>query len=207
MKKFVEAYWKPVVAVLFLGAVLVMLNSYINEREERARFEAKAEVLAEQVKEHERRGQELDKRLKDVEDRAARDIEQLRLLAAKPVTVREIVKEVPAFIPGLGPVKEVAPNTLPDAPSGGIVLDEAQVQELRSFYIGCKGCEIAKQAMDAELAIEREKLETKDKIIAAKDDELKAAKQAVKGGSFWKRTKSAAKYVGIGIAVGVLLKR
>lgn len=102
-------------------------------------------------------------------------------LAALPLPL-----EILGNVSGKGAGKDGAasPQSLQDA-----VIPKADIQPLLNFSSECAVCKL--------------KLASDETQIKQLEGERDSALQTAKGGSFWRRTKSAAKFIGIGVAIGV----
>lgn len=128
------------------------------------------------------------------------------------VTPQQIVTQVPKYITLPDQIKEVvsAPSpTLPNAPS----------PETETTTANCKTGDLvipadsAKAFFDAQVTCQQNALtvDSDAKTIATlnsdgtiKDTEIAALKTQIAGGTKWQRTLTAAKWVGIGVAAGVV---
>jgi hypothetical protein len=78
-----------------------------------------------------------------------------------------------------------------------VTIPPEDLKTLYDFSADCAACRAERDTIKAGLADERVK-------SLALTRERDAAMKAAKGGGFWRRTGQAAKWIGIGIAVGYL---
>lgn len=206
------------------GAGLVIgvlaLRSYWNERVDRIQLDAelKATQRLLQAKDEEnvrlnQQNSRLDQGMKDRDQQTAEMVKEIERLKARPATIREIVHEVPQYIPFEKPPELVPSNpAAPEAPAQ-IGLDESQSQDLRKFYLDCHRATLSLQACQEDATDWRAK-ETvwQQKEITWQEKEAilvqqrEAAVNAVKGGTFWTRFKrNGGWYAAGGLTGGVIV--
>jgi hypothetical protein len=93
-------------------------------------------------------------------------------------------------------VPEKSASALPEKPMAQIPLED--LKPLYDFAQDCRSCQAQLSASQADLRDER----TKSAALATERD---AAVKAAKGGGFWSRLKRDAKWLAIGVGIGVAL--
>jgi hypothetical protein len=193
---------------ILAGAIILLVlaiigHAYIASGKDVASAEAIKQLVAEQAKE-----------LRAERDAALAVIERDK---RETVTPQQIVVKIPEYVPGLPEapqLRTVEPSNvrsssgtenkedskpfeatsnniskLPNAPSSyGLYFPPADVKPLFDRLADCKGCEV--------------KLDTamkENKLLLARAE---SAEKAMRGGGFWSRLKSNAKWLGIGLATG-----
>jgi cell division protein FtsL len=177
-------------AAVILVAGLVFLAGYIREREQKAAFEAKAQVLESSIKDSQARVDSLEKSMK--EQLAALDAKKQQLIQ-QPQMAPQIIRE---YIPTSTPIQQTAPitkDTLPDAPVA--TLTRQNETDLAQFGLQCNACETERNTLKAQVI-------EKDKAILAQKTEIAAAKVAIKGGTKKSRFLKTLKLVGCAAAGG-----
>lgn len=191
-------------AIFALAAVAVLIMSSLTILLVRSRrasqqasddmalvFRAQAPILAEADKREHQRDTVLSKNLKQI-SRAK--------LSTK--TSADVIKRLPAaFSPLPEPVSvSVAPlSSGPDAPEAPTVITvpQADLQPLFDHLADCRPCQERLATAQQDLNDERAK-------VSALMIERDAAVKAARGGGFWSRLRSNAKWFAIGGAMGAL---
>jgi flagellar biosynthesis GTPase FlhF len=118
--------------------------------------------------------------------------QQKQLVVEQPAQAPTIIRETIPFSQPIAQTAQITKDTLPDAPVAQ--LTSRQEQELATFGLTCKECELAK-ATDEKVIAE------KDKQLADKDAEIKAAKGKH---PFWRAVSNCAARSAVGGATGGL---
>lgn len=131
-------------------------------------------------------------------------VDALNNVKQKTITTTQIVHDVPQYITLPQPIHEVTPAEAaatagtPDAPQAGdLVIPAASA---KSFFDAQVDCKIA----STNLASCQQTTANLTSDVAARDSQVKSLQTQIKGGTKWQRTLSAAKWVGIGIAGGIV---
>jgi DNA repair exonuclease SbcCD ATPase subunit len=153
----------------------------------------------------------LDQGMKERDQQTAEMVNEIERLKARPATIREIVREIPQYIPFEKPPEVAPPNpATPEAPPQ-IQLDESQTQDLRKFYLDCHRATLELQACQENAKDWKAKEVTWEEKEAILIQQREAAIRAVKGGTFWTRFKrNGGWYAAGGLTVGgivAILKR
>lgn len=142
----------------------------------------------------------------------AREVDDLRKsveeLKRRPLPVREIVREIPTYIPLPGVPTVVEPKsdgedaaaTAPAEPS--LLFNPEQVKGLRAFYLDCHQTTAELRACVEDKSDLFRKQEKYQKEIRLLVEERDSAVKAMRGGGVWQRFKRNAKWFLIGGAVG-----
>jgi hypothetical protein len=191
---------------LTVGAVLILLwfaaSAWLDQREDRIRLNEQLSGLTRLLADRERSIKEINESMR-IRDRELKDsLKKVEELKARPATIREIVKEIPHYIPlDTPPILSPIDLTAPDAPPK-IVFEEEAAQGLRQFYLDCHAKTLKLQSCE-DNADDWKRKEVawaeKEKILEQQRD---AAIRAVKGGGFWRRFGRRAKDIGIGGLIG-----
>jgi hypothetical protein len=177
------------------GLVIMMAHSWRVSRQAaadmRVVFRAQAPVLEEATKRESQRDRALSKKLAMI-SRAERS-------AKEPA---DIAQRLPAAFP---PLPEPLVVSLPSHPSVAdapevpaiITVPQADLKPLFDRLEDCRACQQQLATVQQDLQDERAKVSA---LTIERDASLKAAR----GGGFWSRLRSGAKWFAIGIAVGAL---
>lgn len=106
--------------------------------------------------------------------------------------IRGIHVEIPAA---------TSQNPHPDAV---VTLPQSSLPDVTQAIEGCKECKVKLDTAEKNVASRDEQMKLADTQIGALKKERDAAITAAKGGSFWSRTKRAAKWFAIGAAAGAI---
>lgn len=186
-----------------LGLVLFFMaaRAWLEQREDRIKLDAELRATKQLILDREKRLKELNERI-EWRDKALVDaVKKIEELKARPATIREIVKEIPHYIPAVEPVIKPPDPAAPNAPPA-MVFDEDSAQGLRAFYLECHEKTLKLESCQDDVGDWKRKevtWEEKEKILEQQRD---AAIRTVKGGSLWQRFKRNAKWLGIGVGVG-----
>lgn len=196
---------KSIQAILLgVGLILAGLagRALLNEREDRVRLDAELKATGQLLQAKDQELSRLDRGMKERDQQTAEMVKKIEELKARPATIREIVREMPQYIPFEKPPELVPPiPSAPEAPPQ-IGLDESQVQDLRKFYLDCHRATLELQACQENAKDWKAKEITwqeKEQILV---QQREAAIRAVKGGSFWTRFSRNGKWFLVGGAVG-----
>ena len=103
----------------------------------------------------------------------------------------DIVKRLPRYLPLPTPLVATRNGDTSQPPT--ITIPPADLGPLFTFATDCQACKLKLQADEAQ--------------IAHLTQERDAAVKAAKGGGFWRRVGNTAKYVGIGVGIGVTVAK
>jgi hypothetical protein len=197
-----------VLKVLVAIALVLALRGYFQEREDRVRLDAELEASRQLLVKNQHELDAVTRGMAERERETRVMVKQIQELKARPASLREIVREIPQYIPFQQP-PEIPPPS-PDAPEAPpkLELDESQAQDLRKFYLDCRQATFELRACqeNAEDWKRKETLwEERERILTEQRD---AAVRAVKGGTFWTRLKRESKYAvgaagGAGVGAGL----
>ena len=118
----------------------------------------------------------------------------------KPVNAEQVITDAKAAIPALPEPLRVVQGQLPNAPD--VVIPQADFQALRNYKISCdetsaKFTACTKDSVDLQAELSAGKGE-----LTATQQQRDAWKVAANGGTFWRRTVTAAKWIGVGALAG-----
>jgi hypothetical protein len=195
--------WEIAGGAVALLIVAIAGGAWLGAREDgirmKATIDAQQQLIATTVKQ--------SKDLQDAE--AARDkltaanVAVLASAAAKQVTPAEIATWLPKQLAGPQPITFTIPaataaNPTPNATAS---IPEADLPALRDQVEKCQECAVKLAAAEADVSSRDERLTLAGEELSAMTKERDAAVTASKGGSFWSRTKRAAKWFVIGAGV------
>jgi len=195
---YIKAFF---VGALFVAACL-LAKAWLEQREDRIRLDAELRATRQLIVDREKRIDEINESMRVREKETAALVKKIEELKGSPATIREIVKEIPHYIPAAEPTLTPSDPAKPEAPPQ-IVFDEKSAQGLRQFYLECQAKTLKLQSCTEDQEDWKRKELTwaeKEKLLEQQRD---AALRTVKGGGLWTRFKRNAKWFGIGIAAGV----
>lgn len=185
-----------ILAVVLLGALLVLGDSWLGAHDDHVRLGATLDAQKSVIAAAERREQDRAEQLRDT-------LQQIESLKRAVQTPQQVIKEIPQFLPQLPvPIHVEQPPAEPGKPQPPpvVTIPPEDLKTLYDFSADCAACKAERAALKATATDERAKM---DALTRERDAAMKAAK----GGSFWRRTARAAKWLAIGIAVGYAAHR
>lgn len=187
-----------------LAALLFLLLSILGIAFARSKIsEAR---LDEQRKANMQREADLLNSNKLVQSAMQAQVSTIQAAAARVTTPTQIVKEVPTYITLPAAIHEVGAEqaskiaaVLPDSPvaAGDLVIPK---ESAKPFFDAQVQCAIDKKRLDACSQTQA----NNEALLVVKDKQIAEDKVALKGGSFWHRSKTALKWVGVGAAAGAV---
>lgn len=209
--------WQKIVGggAVFVAA-LVILSAYVSQvaanSELQATLRANEKVMQESARVQKELADQLQgvkDQLKDVDQQRQADRDRFASLQRTTTTPQQIATEIKKILPNFGEVKIQPDPVRPD--KAQVTISQEQWDELWKASLNWK----AAQAENAGLVKRNELLERNVKLleqtVAQKDvdikalkDDLDSAKKAAKGGSFWKRVKSGARFTAVGVVIGLV---
>lgn len=194
------APWLFIVAVLILG--------YFAWRDARdANIELRTEIKLKDgmIAELRTQRETIDRGMAQRDQQTAQMVKEIEALKARPLPVREIVREIPQYVnlPGAPTILEApapAPGEKPAEPS--IVFDPAQAKALRDFYLDCNRANLELKSCGEDKADLLKKQTTYEQQIKLLTEERDSAVKAFKGGGFWLKLKKDAKWFLVGGITG-----
>jgi len=206
-------YFRWILGWVFAGAVFALAAiSFYQTGTDRVRAQAEIESRNHLIELQDRTIAAKDKQIKARAEETAQAKKELLALKRRPMTVQEIVREIPRFIsmpagPTFKPFEDLATpspgESGPKLDAGSILFDAAQAQSLRTFYLGCAEQKIDLGACRGDLADMKAKGEAERLRADLFKDQRDAAVRGMKGGGRWQRFTRNAKMVGVGIVLGV----
>lgn len=200
-----ETYGTPIkaaLAILAFAGLCLLGKSWLEQREDRIRLDEELKATKQLIADREKRIEEINDTMQARDKELKETLKKVEELKARPATIREIVREIPQYIPLESPPTLTPDATAPEAPLG-IWFNEPSAQGLRQFYLDCHAKTLKLQPC-ADNADDWKRKELtwaeKEKILEQQRD---AAIRAVKGGTKWQRFKKSAKTFGVGVAIGV----
>ena len=141
-----------------------------------------------------------EKRIADRESQYKDQLAQILAMKSTPATTpAQIVERIPQYFPQLQPTlqPQVNPQTgqIDTSKPAQLVFDAPQAKILNDTLVECKVCQVERDKLKADLADQKS-------VTADREKEVASWKTAAKGGSIWKRTGRALKWIAIGGAIG-----
>lgn len=200
-----EVMWIGITGIALVLAGLA-LRSYWNERVDRIQLDAELKTTERLLQAKDQELSRLDQGMKERDQQTAEMVKKIDELKARPATIREIVREIPQYIPFEKPLELVPPNpAAPEAPPQ-IGLDESQAQDLRKFYLDCHRATLELRICQENAKDWQAKEVTWQEKEAILIRQREAAISAVKGGTFWTRLKrNGGWYAAGGLTGGVIV--
>jgi hypothetical protein len=163
--------------IVALVVGLIGIHSYLSEHDQRL-------LAAQQAKISEQKVKDLQAQIATSDAQAAQTIAALKKAATRVTTPQQAIAAIPD-VSNLHPTISVTDPTKVEVPA---VEFYQELNQCKQDNIALGACQVARAA--------------KDEQLAAKDAEIAAYK---KPKSFWHRTTTTLKYIGIGIAIGAVL--
>jgi len=220
---WVLKHWKVALKVIGFVFLILAARGFQAERETRIRLEGELAAQQQVIRAQNQVLLEADRAIAQRDEAVAEQRVAIEKLKARPATVREIVREIPRFIPTNSPpvlIEDLAIGRFSDLAigespnhkiaesfngSGGLLFDFAAAQDLRRFYLECSQRGVELTACQSDLGDFRRKEEALKLKVLATEAQRDAALRTVKGGSFWHRLKHDAKTLAIGAAAGAVV--
>lgn len=185
-------HWALIVAVLILLATgAVMANSWLAAHDAQVKLAATVESQNSLIAAAERREQDRSEQLRNT-------LQQIENLKRAVQTPQQVIQAIPQYLPQLPvPIRVEQAPAEPGKPQPPpvVTIPPEDLKTLYDFSADCAACKAERDTLKASMADELQK-----GIALARERD--AAIKAARGGGFWKRTAQAAKWLGIGIAVG-----
>jgi hypothetical protein len=183
-------------AVVLLGALLVMGDSWLAAHEDQVRLAATLDAQKSVVAAAERREQDRAEQLRET-------LQQIESLKRAVQTPQQVIQAIPQYLPQLPvPIHVEQPPAEPGKPQPPpvVTIPPQDLKALYDFSADCAACKAERDALKSSATDERAKI---DALTKERDAAIKAAK----GGGFWRRAGRAAKWLAIGVAVGYAAHR
>lgn len=140
-----------------------------------------------------------ERREQDRSEQLRVTLEQFAAQKRAVTTPGQVIRALPDLLPPLPvPLEMVAapvsPGGAPQPPS--LHIPPEDLKPLYDLVLDCRACQAERESMRKDLDDEH----TKQDALSKERD---AAVKAARGGSLWTRSKRAAKWVGIGIIIGL----
>ena len=138
------------------------------------------------------------------DDATAKQIEAMQKLAAQVQTPAQIAAWIPKQLAGPQPITITVPPATPQDPHPDAIasIPQASLPALRDSIEKCKEDSVRLQTCQQNLASRDAEIKLADAQIEQLKKQNGDLKTELKGGTFWKRTKRAAKWLGIGVGLG-----
>lgn len=198
MSELLRKWWKLIATATLFVILVFAIRGYIEREKQLAEMNAKIAA-----------SEELNKKLQENNQQLQGIIEQVRADANRRLLAiqkqREAVKtpeQAIKVVQQSTPLADAKLQTLPDAPS---VLSQADAKKLADFALEMQQMRVELEAVKLENQNSKQLLANKDEQIKILTKERDEAIKTVKGGSFWRRTAKAGKFVLAGIGIGLTL--
>jgi len=198
--------WEIGAAAVALVIVVLVGESWLGAREDairlKATIDAQQQVIAATAKQ-----------AKDIQDAeverdkvTAANVAALTAAAAHQTTPAEIAAWLPKQLATPQPITFTIPAATPANPTPAAVasIPQADLPALRDQISQCQVCAAKLTTAEEDLDSQKKETQLSGEELSAMTKERDTWKTAAKGGTFWSRTKRAAKWVVIGIAVGAV---
>lgn len=195
-----KQYYGAIQTALAAIVVILSVRAYFQEREDLIRMQAELSATHQIIQLRDTQIKDLNSQIEARNKKTQVLVNEIEALKARPLPIKEIIREIPTYVP-LDTPPTLTPPVGPE--SAKMVFDEKQSNELREFYLDCQAKTLQLKACTENEEDWRKKELTwaeKEKILI---QQREAAIRAAKGGSFWTRFKRGAKTFGVGVAVGV----
>lgn len=188
--------------VLVLAGGLFGFRIWLEEHDDRLRAQADAaaakkvfDQAADQMKQH----QDAD-RARD--EATAKQLEAMQKLAAQIQTPAQIAAWLPKQVQVPQAIELKIPPATPQDPTPAAIaaIPQADLPVLKDFVEKCREDAVRLSNCQTDQASKQEQLRLAGEQLSAVERERDAYKAAAAGGTFWTRTKRAAKYLAIGAA-------
>lgn len=192
------------IAAVFLLCAVLGLRA---ERKARAAAEAVAKTEQAQIADLAKQRDNLAAGDRARDRAAQQTIAALQKSAAAAQTPAQIIKWLPAQLPKSIPQPVIIheePKTLENpAPNFQATIPQADLVPLKNLALDAQTCAAALPVAQQNLSSCKAQLKLAGEQLSAAEKERDAYEQALKGGTFWQRTKSGAKKIAIGVGLGV----
>lgn len=194
------------VIVLILAAFLFV--SWLGARDAQARLQSTVETQKTIIAQAQQQMRQLVDAQKVRDDATQKQLQLMSDAVAKIRTPEQIAQWIPQQLPTAQPVTVNIPASTPQAPNppATFTVQQSDLPVIRDAIEGCKECTVKLDTAQKDLESRIAQMQLASDQIAAIKRERDAALKAAKGGAFWQRTKRAAKWAAIGIAIGYTLK-
>jgi len=191
--------------VLAFAIAAFGFTTWLQEHDDRLRAQSDAaaakkvfDQAADQMKQHADADRARD-------EATAKQLDAMQKLAAQIQTPAQIAAWLPKQVTGLPqPITVTIPPATPQnpAPDAIAAIPQADLLTLRDSVEQCREGAVKLSNCEADRISKQEQLRLAGEQLSAVERERDTWKAAAKGGTFWLRTRRAAKWLAIGAAVG-----
>lgn len=191
--------------VLALAGAAFGFTTWLQEHDDRLRAQADAaaakkvfDQAADQMKQHADADRARD-------EATAKQLEAMQKLASQIQTPAQIAAWIPKQLPAVPqPITvTIPPGTAQDpSPAAIAAIPQADLPVLRDYIEKCREDSLKLSTCEADKASKAEQLRLAGEQLSAVERQRDAYKAAAAGGTFWTRTKRAAKWLVVGAGVG-----
>lgn len=139
---------------------------------------------------------ERDKQLQELRDETESRLSAIERKRASVKTPQQALTAIQSTIP----LSQTA--TVAAAPDIKTVLSQEDAKKLADLAFSMQELQVKVESLEKESKLKDEKILSLQTQLANVTKERDVAVKAAKGGGFWRRTLTAAKYIGIGIGIG-----
>lgn len=192
--------WEIAGAVAAVIVIATFGGSYLGAREDQIRMKATIDAQNTVIASAQKQAKDIQD-AEDVRDKAsAATVAAIQQAAAKQVTPAEIAAWIPKQLAGPQPItfQIPAPTAQNPSPNATASIPAADLPALRDQITSCQTCSVKLATAQSDLSGRDQQAALAQKQIDALKTERDAAVTASKGGSFWARLKTKARWFAIG---------
>lgn len=192
-------------AIVAAIAAVLGFRSWLLEHDLRMKTQATVESQQKILDQSTDQAKQLSAARAKADEQTAAQIDAMKAAVAKIQTPAQIAQWLPKQIPGApAPIEARLPASTPENPTPDAVVTVPQedLPILRDQVEACQECTVKLANAVADGVSKDQQLKTAGEALSAAENQRDAYKAALKGGTFWTRTKKAAKFLAIGGAIG-----
>jgi hypothetical protein len=182
-------------------------GSWLGAREDSIKMKATIDAQTQVIDAAEKQAKDIQAAEAERDKQTAATVATLQAAAASQVTPAQIAAWIPKQLSGPQPITFTIPPATAQNPSPNATasVPEADLPALRDQIEKCQECAVKLSTAQADVSSRDQRLLLAQQDLSAMTKERDAAVTASKGGSFWTRVKSKAKWfaIGAGVAAGV----
>jgi hypothetical protein len=191
-------------ALLALVAIASVGGSWLGAREEGIRLKATLDAQGQVIASAQKQAKDIQAAEAERDKETAATVAAFQQAAAKQVTPEQIAAWIPKQLSTPQPITFTIPPATPQNPTPNATasIPAADLPALRDQITACQTCSVKLSTAQADLSSRDQRLTLAGQQLSALTKERDAAVTAAKGGGKWQRIKRAAKWFGIGAALG-----
>jgi hypothetical protein len=198
-----RAKWEIAGTIAAFAVFSLAFGSWIGAREDAIKMKATIDAQSQVIGSAQTQSKSIQDAEAERDKATAANVAALTAAAAKQVTPAEIADWLPKQVQTPQPITITVPAPTPQNPTPNATasIPESDLPALRDQVTQCQVCAQKLTAAQADEAAKDSQLKLAGEDLSAMTKERDAAVTASKGGSFWARLKSKAKWFAIGGAV------